>query len=115
MTAMEPAPEEESVVLKDGIAYVNWERMRELRFAKNIEPPRPEGWPATVDALSIDGMSLFGIDQNTDELFWDGKRLVTEKRFSDYERRLAWGGLIIAGIGVAATVVQAWAAVASLP
>ncbi|MER9758518.1 hypothetical protein [Mesorhizobium sp. M0138] len=41
-------------------------------------------------------------------MFWDGKRLITEKRFG----RLAIVGLFIAGIGVAATVVQAWAAVA---
>lgn len=58
---------------------------------------------------------LIGIDEKTNEMFWDGKRLVTEKRFTDFERGLAIVGLCIAFIGVAATVVQAWAAVASLP
>lgn len=111
---MEPEPEEATAVLKDGKVHVNWAQMREKRFANDVVPPRPDDWPATVNAVSIDGMSLFGIDQKTDELFWDGKRLITEKRFSDYERRLAMIGLLIAGIGVAATVVQAVAAVISL-
>jgi len=36
-------------------------------------------------------------------------------RFAGFERGLAIAGLFIASIGVTATVVQAWAAVASLP
>lgn len=61
------------------------------------------------------GLNLFGIDRKTRELFWDGHKLVTEKRFSNFERGLAVLGLIFAGIGVAATVVQAYAAWVSIP
>lgn len=78
-------------------------------------PPRPPDWPDNVTPVSITGLGLIGLDEKTNEMFWDGKRLITEKRFTDFERRLAIVGLFIAGIGVAATVVQAWAAVASLP
>ncbi|OHV67333.1 hypothetical protein LCM4576_24930 [Mesorhizobium sp. LCM 4576] len=78
-------------------------------------PPRPSDWPGNVTSVSIAGLGLIGIDETTNELFWDGKRLITEKRFADYERRLAVIGLVIAGVGVAATVIQAWAAVVALP
>lgn len=43
-------------------------------------------------------------------LFWDGEQVITEKRWSAVERGLAVTGLLIAAIGVAATVAQAWAA-----
>lgn len=43
-------------------------------------------------------------------LFWDGEQVITEKRWSAVERGLAITGLLIAAVGVAATVAQAWAA-----
>lgn len=41
-------------------------------------------------------------------LFWDGEQVITEKRWGVVERRIAIAGLIIGGVGVAATVAQAW-------
>ena len=41
-------------------------------------------------------------------LYLNGDRLVTEKRFSNFERGLAVAGLIIGTVGVLATLVQAW-------
>ncbi len=60
-------------------------------------------------------MDHLGVHHRTNELYWDGQKLITEKRFGNFELGLAVAGLVIAGIGVAATVVQAWAAVAALP
>lgn len=54
------------------------------------------------------------IDRNTGELYWNDEKLITEKRFSTFERGLAVGAPAITAIGVAAAVVQAWAAVAQL-
>jgi len=107
--------EEQVSTFKDGITYMNWDVVRKNRFAQNVVPPRPPDWPDHVSPISLTGLVLIGIDEKTNEMFWDGKRLVTEKRFTDFERGLAIVGLCIAFIGVAATVVQAWAAVASLP
>lgn len=56
------------------------------------------------------GQSL-AIDAKTKELYWNGEKLITEKRWGTVERRLAISGLVIALLGVLATVVQAWAAV----
>jgi hypothetical protein len=50
---------------------------------------------------------LLGHDPQKNQLYWDGHALVTEKRFSTFERGLAVFGLVIAGIGMAATVAQA--------
>lgn len=72
------------------------------------------GWPAGVRPITIDALGYLGVKETTGELFWRGQRMVTERRFADFERGLAVAGLIIAGIGVLAAVVQAWAAVASL-
>lgn len=71
------------------------------------------GWPAGVRRITVDDLGEIGVDQ-AGELYFSGKKLVTEKRFSDFERGLAVAGLIIAGVGVAATVVQAWASLAAL-
>ena len=110
-----PKMEDEPVATyKDGMTYINWHVIRRKRFAETMEPPRPPEWPAEVTPVSLTGLGLIGIDEKTNELFWDGKRLITEKRFTDYERGLAKVGLWIAAIGVAATVIQAIAAVASL-
>jgi hypothetical protein len=87
----------------------DWDWIKTTSFST----ARPPGWPENVAALTWNGHALFGMDRKTGEIYWDGQRLITEKRFSDFERRLAVIGLIIGGIGVAATVVQAWAVLQS--
>lgn len=89
----------------------DWGHIRATPFST----ARPPDWPENVTALSWNGHSLFGMDRKTGELYWDGNRLITEKRWSDVERGIAIAGLIIGGVGVAATIVQAWAAIAALP
>jgi len=59
--------------------------------------------------------SFLQIDHRTNELYWNSEKLVTERRLSDFERVLAVVGLFIAGIGVFATCMQAWAAWLSIP
>ena len=83
---------------------VDWDEVRRLAVSEE----RPTDWPPDVSGISMKGIGLFGIDRNKRELYWDGQKLVTEKRFSTFERGLAVAGLLFAAIGVAATVVQAW-------
>ncbi|MHA6690583.1 hypothetical protein [Devosia sp. A449] len=54
-------------------------------------------------------------EKKSGRLFISGEAIVTEKRFSNFERGLAVTGLVIAIAGVTASIVQAWAAVAALP
>ncbi|MCP9233931.1 hypothetical protein NMG46_27600 [Mesorhizobium sp. LMG 17147] len=74
----------------------------------------PSYWPRDVHRLPLDLFDNLGRGRQTNELYWDGSKLVTEKRFSGFERGLAVAALILTGIGVAATIVQAWASVQAL-
>jgi hypothetical protein len=94
-----------------GTDQARWDEIR----ATAVSPDRPDNWPASVAAISLNGLALLGVDRKTNALYWDGERLVLEKRFNNVERGLAIIGLIIALVGVAATVVQAYAALAALP
>lgn len=87
---------------------VDWEQVRKNKLASGIG--RPNGWPENVVPISTDGLSLIGVDPATNQFYWDGQPLLTEKRWGTVERRIAVFGLLIAGIGVAATVAQAIAA-----
>lgn len=74
----------------------------------------PSHWPDEVHYITNDNLGDLGRHTRTNQLYWRGDPLVTEKRFSNFERGLAVAGLVIAAIGVAATAVQAWVAVVSL-
>jgi hypothetical protein len=54
-------------------------------------------------------------DPKTRRMFLNGEPVLTEKRFTWFERGLAIGGLLIALVGVVATCFQAWAAWLSIP
>ena len=75
----------------------------------------PAHWPDDVHYLTMDNMGMLGRRARTNQLLWDGHALVTERRLANFERWLAVVTLVLAGIGVAATVAQAWAAWLSVP
>lgn len=83
----------------------DWATIRKFAVGRH-EPP--DNWPTNVKPISQEGLALLGIDPATNELFWDGQKLVTEKRWSNTERVIAWTGVVLAAVGVGATVVQAW-------
>lgn len=70
----------------------------------------PSHWPRDVRLISIDEFDHLGLNPQTMQLYWDGHELVTKRRLADFERNLAIAALVITGVGVAAAVVQAWAA-----
>ena len=82
---------------------VDWELIR--KFA--ISEERPPEWPQNVRAISLKGLTLFGLDEEH-RLYWDGNRVEVRNRLS----LTLWqrvGAVIIAG----STFVGALAAVAS--
>lgn len=66
---------------------------------------RVTAWPDNVRVVSLEGLGLFGIDDKG-EVYFDGKRLYTAKRFETVER-------VIASIGVGAALVAALASAIS--
>jgi hypothetical protein len=40
----------------------------------------PADWPDGVRPISIEGVSLLGIDPATNQLYWDGKQVVLRDR-----------------------------------
>jgi hypothetical protein len=63
---------------------------------------RPSDWPENVTALSWNGHSLFGMDRKTRELYWDGDKVVIERKVS-----LEGWTLALAAIATVAGVVAA--------
>jgi hypothetical protein len=55
---------------------MDWSNIR----AKRLSPERPPEWPTDVKAISIEGLSLFGIEPSTNKLFWDGREIVLRDR-----------------------------------
>jgi hypothetical protein len=58
----------------------------------------------------MDLLDRFGIDPRSNQIFWDGEKLVTERRLADFERGLAVAGLLIAAIaalsGLATAIIE---------
>jgi hypothetical protein len=77
----------------------DWDKIR--RHAISAEAP--PGWPAGVRGISLDGVSLIGVHERTNELYWDGNKLVTERRLATFERALA---LIVTAATAIVAVVE---------
>lgn len=76
----------------------NWDAIR----AGAISPERPNDWPPNVRAISMNGLALFGVDDRTRELYWDGQKLTVERKVS-----LEGWTLALAATATAATVLAA--------
>ena len=50
-----------------------WRHIRAYRTSNE----RPDDWPAGVQAISQEGLGLFGIKETTGQLYWDGKQVKT--------------------------------------
>jgi hypothetical protein len=55
----------------------NWNDIRAVRYSPLTPPPE---WPSNVRPISIEGVSLLGIDPATNKLYWDGKEIVVRDR-----------------------------------
>jgi hypothetical protein len=54
-----------------------WHEIRGVRYSP-MTPPAD--WPDGVRPISIEGVSLLGIDPATNQLYWDGKQVVLRDR-----------------------------------
>jgi hypothetical protein len=54
-----------------------WDEIRAVRYSPLTPPPE---WPSNVRPISIEGVSLLGIDPATNHLYWDGKEVVLRDR-----------------------------------
>lgn len=78
----------------------NWDGIRQSKSAESA----PREWPPGVQPISIDGLGLIGINVTTNQIYWDGQPLVTEKRLNNFERGMALS-VTIATVIVAAIEV----------
>ena len=56
---------------------IDWHHIRTHRYSPMTPPP---DWPSAVRPLSIEGVSLLGIDPATNKLYWDGKQIAVRDR-----------------------------------
>ncbi|RWH76858.1 MAG: hypothetical protein EOQ86_19715 [Mesorhizobium sp.] len=65
---------------------IDWDNIRKLRYTEDAPPPE---WPEGVQAISLPGTTLLGVNPKTNKLYWDGQELSTEKRLANFERSMA--------------------------
>jgi hypothetical protein len=79
---------------------VDWAHIQ----AHKLSNERPHNWPEEVRAISVEGLSLFGIHETTGRLYWDGRQVRTRRviQFGKPERWIAglaaagiWGGFLV--------------------
>jgi hypothetical protein len=56
---------------------IDWNEIQQTKFTKATPP---KNWPPSVTPISINGLTLFGINQIDGRLFWDGKEIVVRTR-----------------------------------
>ena len=84
---------------------IDWDEIRKTRFAKEGAPE----WPDGVRAISLGGLGLLGVHEETNKLYWDGKEVVTRNviRLGSLELCLAilaagsTVGMFVLGLGSA--------------
>jgi hypothetical protein len=63
--------------------------LSDIRNSRFSREPAPSHWPRGVRQLSTKGSDLFGIHEETGNLYWDGKLVQTTNRLGNFERGLA--------------------------
>jgi hypothetical protein len=74
---------------------IDWDHQRRNKLYPG---DAPADWPKGVKAISISGAGLFGIHEDTGEIYFDGKQILTKRPFE-----LGWVERIIAGLAALAT------------
>lgn len=78
---------------------IDWAEIRKHRLSGE----KPDSWPDGVRAISMEGLSLLGIHERTDALYWDGKEIVVRRAFrlGTFERWIA----SLAALGTVGTFI----------
>jgi hypothetical protein len=77
----------------------NWNHIRAHKFRDD----RPSDWPRRVNGITLEGLTLLGIDPVTNKLYWDGKEIALREpiRLDWLERILA----IAVAVGIFGTFI----------
>jgi hypothetical protein len=75
---------------------IDFDHIRRFRFAPD-EPPKD--WPPGVRVISQEGLTLLGIHEKTNRLYWDGQQVALTIRLRWFELTLA----IFAAVGTFGT------------
>lgn len=78
------------------MADIDWDHTRQFALVKDGKTPPT--WPPDVKGISTNGLNLLGINQRTRELYWDGEKLVTERKLATFDRVLAVLGLLVGAV-----------------
>jgi hypothetical protein len=83
----------------------DWDKLRRNKYSPN----RPDDWPGGVRAISMEGLTLLGVHEESGKLYWDGKEVVIRSRFAlaTFERVIAGSGLAIALGGLVVDIGRA--------
>lgn len=83
------------------MAEHNWEKTRKFRRSDS----RPDEWPEGVYSISMNGLSLLGLHEKTNKLYWDGNEIVTRSivRLGTYE---LWLASIATATGIGMLVIE---------
>jgi hypothetical protein len=63
-------------------------------------------WPAGVESLGVGNIDRLGRHRKTNELYWDGQKLVTERRLANFERVMVFIATFSTAVGAIAAVAQ---------
>jgi hypothetical protein len=68
---------------------MDWDHKRNIRFTKDRPP---QDWPKGVRGISLEGVGLLGVHEETGKLYWDGKEVRTQNMIllGGYERVMAF-------------------------
>jgi hypothetical protein len=70
---------------------MDWNHIRSIKFTKD----RPPGWPQGVYGITIEGLSLLGVHEQSNRLYWDGREIEFRRiELGLYERVLATLGAV---------------------
>ena len=89
---------------------IDWEKIRK-HWWSDADPP--SNWESDVKPISLEGLSLLGINRRTGRLYWDGKEILIKRIISlGFLERCAIVFAALATVGLfVIEFLKAWKAV----
>ena len=81
--------------------------LEEIRKNPGADGPTLAHWPRDVRSLSIDGLSLIGVDSEG-KIYYDGKPIAYQATLAVHERRIAWIIAVFIALGAIGSLIQAY-------
>lgn len=81
--------------------------LEKIRRNPGADGPTPGHWPKGVRCISIDGLSLVGVDSDG-KIYFDGKPIAYESKLATPERVMAWIVAVSTFLAAIGTLLQAY-------